>query len=78
MGAVFRELFGYESPRSGQKRKAWGVSPRNEVRRLNGPRSGRYKGIRTAARIAGLDQFCICYLGLTPQALRFCPLRGLS
>jgi hypothetical protein len=30
------------------------------------------------ARFTGFDYFVVCYLGLTPQTLRFHPLRGLS
>ena len=53
------------SPRSGRKRKAWGVSPR--YRFVNGIEPA--KRAEAVARFAGYNLTFTIVLGLTPQAL---------
>ena len=76
------------SPRRGRKHKdfhpsrdarlgtpAWGVSPRNRIRNVMSPRSGRQA--KSAARSAGSDLFGDTFPGLAPRALCFRALRAL-
>jgi hypothetical protein len=72
------------SPRSGRQRKAWGVSPRSSPKISIEPAKrvivlGKIRpNDSAAARFAGFDRLLNTILGLTPQALRCRPLRGLK
>ena len=66
--------------RSRCKHRAWGVSPWSLDNGLEAREVGGRDNFKDCAnaRVAGYSLSRPVYLGLSPQALRFRPLRGLN